>query len=244
MSLEEKRFYIYPQELFDDQDFTRLDLIIYGRIKCLKKGLITNYEKAAEMFGVSEIAIKRAVPKLMQKGWLIRKGRVIITLDHPFIESIKNDTEENQKVSKTIPEKYQERYSESIKNDTHNSITNKTKNNIKKDTPSLILIGSNFKATQEQIDEIIKQDGKQAFESRVQCINDYCASHGKNYKDYPAAYRQFRARDQKDGKPAFNPTTSLSRPEHRIVKASARMPAPDKEFVKSLMDKAFKKVSI
>jgi hypothetical protein len=133
MNLEEKRFYIYPQELFDDEDFTRLDLIIYGRIKCLKKGMLLNYEKTAEMFGVSEVSIKRAVPKLIQKGWLIRKDGVLFTLDHPFIESIKNDTEEKEKVSKMIPEKYQERDFKSIKNDTSPNSININKNKNKKE---------------------------------------------------------------------------------------------------------------
>ena len=134
MSLEEKRFYIYPQELFDDEDFTRLDLIIYGRIKCLKKGMLLNYEKAAQMFGVSEVSMKRAVPKLIQKGWLIRKGRILFTLDQPFKKSIKNDTEEKQKVSFLIPEKYQKRDFSSIKNDTHNSIKNNIKNKEEEST--------------------------------------------------------------------------------------------------------------
>ena len=84
MNIEEQTIYVFPQSLFDDPDFTRLDLIIYIRIKCLKRGLITTYEEASEMFGVSEIAIKRAIPKLLKKGWLIKKDKAILALNHSF----------------------------------------------------------------------------------------------------------------------------------------------------------------
>jgi hypothetical protein len=71
----------------------------------------------------------------------------------------------------------------------------KVKEEVKEVTPTLEKIGSHFKATQEQIQDLISQDGEPEFKTRVQTINDYCAATGKTYKDYPAAYRNFRKRD-------------------------------------------------
>ena len=64
---------------------------------------------------------------------------------------------------------------------------------VKKD---LLRIGPHFTCTQDQRDTLAAEDGEEAFLARVETINDYCAAHGKRYKDYPAAYRQFRKRDQ------------------------------------------------
>lgn len=65
-----------------------------------------------------------------------------------------------------------------------------------KPKPDLEKLGSHFKATKEQIQDLISQDGDLEFKTRVQTINDYCAATGKAYKDYPAAYRNFRKRDK------------------------------------------------
>lgn len=104
----------------------------------------------------------------------------------------------------------------------------------------IIKIGSHFKAKQEQIDELIKQDGHGVFTARVECINDYCASHGKSYKDYPAAYRQFKKREtQKPGSNQIEP--QRNRPEHKIIKASAKVTPRDVDLIKSITDKAFRR---
>jgi hypothetical protein len=68
--------------------------------------------------------------------------------------------------------------------------------------PELEKIGSHFKATKEQIADLISADGEQQFKTRVQTINDYCAATGKTYKDYSAAYRNFRKRDLEQIRPS------------------------------------------
>jgi hypothetical protein len=73
-----------------------------------------------------------------------------------------------------------------------------------KPKPELEKLGSHFKATKEQIQELITQDGQEDFKTRVQTINDYCAATGKAYKDYPAAYRNFRKRDKERSTPKSN----------------------------------------
>ena len=67
---------------------------------------------------------------------------------------------------------------------------------VKKPSVPLVKIGSHFRAKQSQIDGLISEDGRAEFDSRVETINDYCAAKGTTYKDYPAAYRNFRKRDR------------------------------------------------
>lgn len=63
--------------------------------------------------------------------------------------------------------------------------------------PELTRIGSHFKATAAAIEKLIAEDGREEFKNRVESMNDYCASMGKRYKDYAAAYRNWRKRDKK-----------------------------------------------
>ena len=67
---------------------------------------------------------------------------------------------------------------------------------VKKEKTELEKLGSHFRATREQIEKLILEDGEAVFKTRVQTINDYCAANGKSYKDYPAAYRNFRKGDE------------------------------------------------
>lgn len=72
----------------------------------------------------------------------------------------------------------------------------KVKVKSKVEVESKLKVGSHFQATKAQIDELKSEDGYQAFAELVQTINDYCSAHGKTYKDYPAAYRNFRKREK------------------------------------------------
>lgn len=102
-------FYIIPEDLFDDPQFTKNDLKIYARIKLFKHGLTTSYANFSKIIGVSEISIKRAIPKLIKAGWLIKdyssvkamssKNDTIKTLNSS-VESIKDEA---LPVSKMIP---------------------------------------------------------------------------------------------------------------------------------------------
>lgn len=81
-----------------------------------------------------------------------------------------------------------------VSEDTTPEVINSPKE-VKKEKPELEKLGSHFRATREQIEKLILEDGEAVFKTRVQTINDYCAANGKSYKDYPAAYRNFRKGD-------------------------------------------------
>lgn len=105
-------------------------------------------------------------------------------------------------------------------NSISNSITDKdtTVSTVESDSPTkppskqkpkaeLVKLGSHFRANREQIESLILEDGESAFTARVQTINDYCAANGKTYKDYPAAYRNFRKRDKEKQVPRYESRT-------------------------------------
>ena len=105
-----------------------------------------------------------------------------------------------------------------VSEDTTPEVINSPKE-VKKEKPELEKLGSHFRATREQIEKLILEDGEAVFKTRVQTINDYCAANGKSYKDYPAAYRNFRKGDAerkaKEQKPLFESDYARSQ---RILK--------------------------
>ena len=68
---EQQWIYIIPQDLFEDPEFTRKDIRVYARIKCLKYGLKTSYARFSEMTGIPVQSIKNSIPKLIKGGWLV-----------------------------------------------------------------------------------------------------------------------------------------------------------------------------
>jgi hypothetical protein len=111
--------------------------------------------------------------------------------------------------------------STSIKKDTTNSpvceLPTELPKNQKPPKVELEKLGSHFQATREQIEALAQEDGEEAFAARVQTINDYCAANGKTYKDYPAAYRNFRKRDQ-EAKNKPPPFETRAQRNQRILK--------------------------
>jgi hypothetical protein len=111
--------------------------------------------------------------------------------------------------------------SSSIKKDTTNSpvcdLPTDSPKNEKRLGVELEKLGSHFRATKEQIETLAQEDGPEAFTARVQTINDYCAANGKTYKDYPAAYRNFRKRDQ-EAKSKPPPYETRAQRNQRILK--------------------------
>lgn len=75
----------------------------------------------------------------------------------------------------------------------------------KKVIDSSILIGKYVRMAQADIDIFKKEDGDEDFKTRCETLDDYCSSTGRRYKDYAAAYRNFRKRDFARNSNGFKP---------------------------------------
>mgnify|MGYP000978960552 CR=1 FL=1 len=77
-----------------------------------------------------------------------------------------------------------------------------------------ISIGEYFNARKKEVAEFIAQDGEDAFNARVQSINDWVGAHGKTPEDYAALYRIFRKRDKEKNTTKFNGSYEVDMSNH------------------------------
>lgn len=64
----------------------------------------------------------------------------------------------------------------------------------KKEKSVCVFFGSHVKLCKEEYETLCTQHSKTAINDLIREMNDYCSAHGKNYKDYAAALRQWRER--------------------------------------------------
>jgi len=87
------------------------------------------------------------------------------------------------------------------KNRIDKNINIKKKNTKKK--KELVKLGDVVAMSEKEINDLKAQDGIQEFNNRIKSMDDYCLAHGKKYKSYAAAYRQWRKRDGEKAKNQF-----------------------------------------
>lgn len=81
----------------------------------------------------------------------------------------------------------------------------------------LISLGSHVKIKQKDYDDFIVKHGKPLIDDIIERVNDYCASHGKPYKDYAAAIRTFIKNNSKPSSKATQPFKSFEEQNKDLV---------------------------
>lgn len=108
--MDDQEFYLFiPERLYSTEGVTKLDCLVYAKIKALKAGCYASHATVAEWCNTTKRSVTRAIKKLKNLGWLkIESGALVpttgrvanspddagdqtITGDHPVPDRRSND---------------------------------------------------------------------------------------------------------------------------------------------------------
>lgn len=168
-------------------------------------------------------AVKKCLVKLVDSGYLIRDYLSENKFEKTAWYTIPDDSNKFYEGSKeNLPRVKKEPSTPYIlKEEQEEEHTQEREKNLK------ISHGSHVKLPNEQYETLCTENPKSIIDDIINQMNDYCLAHGKSYKDYAAAIRQWlkkrtetpqgarnfnqvdRRTKNKDGTPAINPYEGL-----------------------------------
>lgn len=170
--------------------------------------LLTSEVKLAERFGWSREKLRRWMMELKRDSTLdSRKDNlctIVRVLNYDTYQDPEKQTRQGVDTANETSKKHQKNSGEYTSKEVLRNYKNSSSLRSEEEAPPVeqIKLGSHVRITQEQKDVFIGEDGEDDFNTRIQTINDYCSAHGKVYRDWAAAYRNFRKRDRERPAPA------------------------------------------
>lgn len=190
-----ERYIVIPETVLRNKNLKSMAKLLYGEIASLasKDGYCyaTN-DYFAKKYGCSKVSISRYVSNLEKEQYI--KTRLGITGRKIFVEPI---TEMIIPLNKNDSPPYQNRLSPVVNSDNHNTTVNiktKNKNNNSKNPKKAYGQYQNVLLSNDELQKL-QSEFPHDWESRIENVSGYCASHGKTYKDYLATIRNWARKD-------------------------------------------------